>query len=211
MMYSLSEIDAHCKKATRGAGFSWGHAEEAGKAARYLAAVQLPGAALLAQYLPEYSKNALHFQAPSLRTDASVSDVTLCPIQTAACLCDEAELLGEHPLVLGKVAYPLLLLPALQMIAANKGLLLDVSWDGVRLVCDQTGVMALGQANLDTPLASEVVVRVLNGEEVTGRVKAAGVLGQDIDEKYWGTLADLAHKTYVPATEESRKGAGPAD
>ena len=51
MIYSLSEIDAQCKKATRGAGFEWGHAEEAGKAARWLAKHELPGAALLAAYL----------------------------------------------------------------------------------------------------------------------------------------------------------------
>ena len=31
-VYSLSELEAHAKKAVRGAGFAWGYAEEAAKA-----------------------------------------------------------------------------------------------------------------------------------------------------------------------------------
>ena len=42
-MYSLGEIEALCIKASRGAGLSWGLAEEAGLIARHLSEVNLPG------------------------------------------------------------------------------------------------------------------------------------------------------------------------
>jgi hypothetical protein len=37
MLFSLNEIEAQLRKAARGAGLPWGLAEEAGKAARWLA------------------------------------------------------------------------------------------------------------------------------------------------------------------------------
>lgn len=217
MIYSLSEIDAQCKKAARGAGFNWGHAEEAGKSARWLAAMQLPGAALLAEYLPEFLKHPERFEAPLLRADRVdhvVTDETvcpsLCPIKTAACLCDEADVLSSKPLSLGKVAYPLLLLPAVVVISQNTDLVLELSWDGVRVVCGRDGVDVLDRDQLYASEASVVTLQVFMGEEVIEQKLELGTLGQEVSERDWSTLADLAHRTYVPATEESRRGAGPA-
>ena len=42
-MYSLGEIEAQCKKASKGVGLSWGLAEEAGLIARHLSEFDLPG------------------------------------------------------------------------------------------------------------------------------------------------------------------------
>ena len=78
MIYSLSEIDATCKKAARGAGLSWGYAEEAGKAVRWLAAHQLPSTELLAAYLTERQKYSEHYQGSNPK----------CPLLTGASLCD---------------------------------------------------------------------------------------------------------------------------
>ena len=217
MIYSLSEIDAQCKKAARGAGFDWGHAEETGKSARWLAAMQLPGAALLAEYLPQFLEHPERFQTPLFRAD-SISDVAnepvhpnLCPIKTAACLCDEADILSPQPLSLGKVVYPLLLLPAVAMISQHSGLILDLSWDGFRVVCRRDGIEILIRNRLDASEASDVTLQVLTDEEIIEQGFELGTLGQDVSEGCWEILADLAHKTYVPATEESRRGAGPAD
>ena len=49
--YSLAEIDALSRKACRGAGYSWGLAEDAGKAVRWLTAYGLPGAETLSELL----------------------------------------------------------------------------------------------------------------------------------------------------------------
>jgi hypothetical protein len=42
--YSLTEIEAHTRKAARGAGYEWGEAEEMGKAVRWLCANGVNGA-----------------------------------------------------------------------------------------------------------------------------------------------------------------------
>ena len=51
MSYSLNEMEATAKRAARGAGYSWGLAEEASKATRWLCTQGLDGAAELAHVL----------------------------------------------------------------------------------------------------------------------------------------------------------------
>ncbi len=51
MSWSLNEIEGLARKAARGSGLSWGLAEEAGKATRWLCAAGLPGADALAGLL----------------------------------------------------------------------------------------------------------------------------------------------------------------
>ena len=60
---SLSEVDAMSRKATRGAGYAWGLAEEAGYAIRWLASYGFDGLAMLLNILkkvdriPSFLKN----------------------------------------------------------------------------------------------------------------------------------------------------------
>ena len=49
--WSLNEIEALAKKAARGSGCSWGVAEDAGRAVRWLEARGLPGAEALGTLL----------------------------------------------------------------------------------------------------------------------------------------------------------------
>ena len=43
-MFSLGEIESNCTKAARGAGLSWGVAQDCGLVARHLTELGLPGA-----------------------------------------------------------------------------------------------------------------------------------------------------------------------
>ncbi|KMW60818.1 hypothetical protein AIOL_000983 [Candidatus Rhodobacter oscarellae] len=63
---SLGELQALAAKAARGAGLSWGLAEEAGWAVRWLEARGLAGAAALAGVLPE--------GAPQIALGAALAD-----------------------------------------------------------------------------------------------------------------------------------------
>ena len=56
-MQSLSEIDTTSKRASKAAGFSWGIAEEIGKAIRSLELFGLPGVINLNLYLKKIKKN----------------------------------------------------------------------------------------------------------------------------------------------------------
>jgi uncharacterized protein DUF3726 len=67
--YSLTEIETHCRKAARGAGYEWGEAEEVGKAVRWLCAAGINGAAEVLELLQavdgkvdKYRPNAGLFQ-----------------------------------------------------------------------------------------------------------------------------------------------------
>ena len=44
----------------------------------------------------------------------------------------------------------------------------------------------------------------------SAKAQKKGVTGQFIESSDWIALEALAHYTYVPATEESRRGAGPS-
>jgi len=205
MIYSLSEIDANCKKAARGAGLSWGYAEEAGKAARWLAAYQLPGAALLAQYLTLHQKKSACFQASPLS----------CPLLTGAALCDAGYDPQKKSVALAQVAYPLLLLPYLVQLSQSIGKGLRIQWPGVHICCFDGLIYIKESTSIASSESAMLSYCWLESNECSftslacGRSK--GATGQFIDPTDWILLETLAHFTYVPATEASRRGAGPAD
>lgn len=210
MIYSLSEIDAQAKKAVRGAGFEWGCAEEAGKAARLLAAYQLPGVVVLADYLQQRAGNEALFRTP-LQDDGvwrPREGGLLCPLVSGECLSDGGRdaLAGE--LVLENVAAPLLLLPCLLLMAREYDCAQELRWAGVHLVCHADRLEVLKGDALSVGTAERIECACVARD--AGGV-AAGNLGQDIEAEVWQQLDGFAKRTYVAATEASRRGAGPAD
>ena len=203
MIYSLSEIDANCKKAARGAGLSWGYAEETGKAARWLAAHQLPGAELLAEYLTIRQKKAENSQGAHPH----------CPLLTGARLCDAAIDL-KKTIVLENIVYPLLLLPYLAQLSQAAGRGLRIQWTGTHISCHDGVVFIKENASIASREADMVGCCWLEPETHSpislGKEQKNGVTGQLIDSNDWAALEALAHFTYVPATEASRRGAGPS-
>ena len=78
-MKTLSEIDTTSKRATRGAGFSWGIAEEVGKCIRLLELFGLAGIKNLSEYFKSKIKNK--FENLNLINDNNQSDkYPYCPI-----------------------------------------------------------------------------------------------------------------------------------
>lgn len=213
MIYSLSEIDAHAKKATRGAGFEWGGAEEAGKMARLLAAYQLPGAVVLAGYLEQKAAAPTKFQVPVMeagRWFPQTEEGMLGPLMTGACLCDQGVAVLSEPLILERVGSPLLVWPYLVLMSRLHSCSLALSWPGVRLVCHEGRVIRPDVTD------DVLMVKSVDRVECAGVVAEAGGveagnLGQDISAEVWQRLDAFAKRTYVAATEASRQGAGPAD
>ncbi len=136
MIYSLNEIDAHCKKAARGAGFEWGYAEEIGKAARWLAAFDLPGIAVLAAYLKERDEHPELFCRPDVSNMAHIisrNSGSLCPVLTGAWLCDSAGTDTQASMQFELLYYPLLLVPFLAQIAGSIQQTLTFEYRSTRL------------------------------------------------------------------------------
>lgn len=116
---SLNEIDALVRKAARGAGLSWGLAEEAGKAARRLAGAGEDGLALLADTLEARRDGRLSSRLVVDRTRFGAADgLPIDPLVLGPSLADHAFLLDDGMLeVEGPVAAPALLTPFLAAAA----------------------------------------------------------------------------------------------
>ena len=93
-MKSLSEIDTTSKRATRGAGFSWGISEEIGKNMRLLELFGLSGIKNLNKYLKDYKKK--QFQKITLISDTNeANEYPFCPIILGTNFIDQVNLLDK--------------------------------------------------------------------------------------------------------------------
>lgn len=194
-MYSLSEIEAMSRKALRGTGYSWGHAEEGGKAIRWLSTYQLPGVVALAHYL----------QAHATRPDFAQD-----PFMQGGFICDQGSAWQVHTL---HIAYPLLLLPYLAWWASSQQQAVCVTWETHTLVVNTEAIVGLPQESAACFLQSQADIQFTlhSSAELTSHSRQALYYGQAIDTVVWQVLEERAQRTYVPASDASRHGAGPAD
>ncbi|CAD0186003.1 hypothetical protein RUESEDTHA_02908 [Ruegeria sp. THAF57] len=202
MSLSLNEIEATAKRAARGAGYTWGHAEEAGKATRWLCAQGLDGVWALASLLHQNLAHAPEKHAPCISGDTWTGTDVLCPLATGCALSDSAEVLRAAPVTLTNVNAPALLLP----FASNAARILN---SGVSITIDgaeaQTDGLTLHLTGAIPDQAQSVTVRLAEVAPPTQRQQSRATP----DPAAWSVLTRFAHRTYAPATEESRlRGAG---
>lgn len=210
---SQNETESLCLKAARGAGFSWGLAEEAGFAAGWLAARGLDATPQLLALLMRKLQTAANFGTPVPQPGhwRAAGQAPLCPIILGSALVDSARLAAgpcSRDTQLDPVAAPILLLPFLARAAHICGKPLAAIWpEGHLQIATHGGfdrqaaiawqskdqlTLVISTANrLDLPQAQPhglppMSVAILNG------------------------LTALALKTTVPATDTSRRGAGSA-
>lgn len=219
MHASLNEIESLCKKAARGAGLSWGLAEEAGKAARWLSAHGLDGPGVLAQQLQENDGCAYAQLAPDVRAEPwQGPGHALCPLIAGATLSDHAQRLRHNGHIeLRHVAHPQLLLPFASSIARQLGLWLELSWEACRLRFAPSGEVWLIQAqNLGAASTAQVRCAGVHPTESLAEPHARALAGRipELGDTPQHDLDQLAARTYVPASEASRllgAGAGLSD
>ncbi|MEM8793549.1 MAG: DUF3726 domain-containing protein [Pseudomonadota bacterium] len=202
---SFSEIDAMGRKAARGAGYAWGLAEEAGRAARWLSAHGLPGVVALARVLRESDGRT---GAPRLEAGVwQASGGALCPIQLGAALSDYAGgLVPGMREEAGAVRVPLLLLPFLAWSAQALRVHMSLDLEGERVFVSPEGLVDRpGLAVLMEPARR----LSLSLEAGSGEVRIADRSGEQVPRAVWVELGLLAARTYVPASDASRlSGAG---
>lgn len=209
MTYSLNEIEAMAKRAARGAGYHWGHAEEAGKAARWLAEYDLPGPELLAQLLTLNFGRSYACAAPrSAAGPWRAGEGDLCPLLAGSALCDRAtELANGRVFDLEAVAYPLLLVPLAASASGLTGYATALDWDGIAIHVAPQGI-AIG-GNQDALMASRTGHLTCRISRVADHAVSLKKFGRAVDAKHWTVLGELARRTFAPATEASRlAGAG---
>lgn len=210
---SHNEVEQLCLKAARGAGMSWGIAEEAGFAAAWLAMQGLDGpGALLAQIQAAEGhpwNEICPVVAPGQFRPADGG--CLCPIALGAALCDHARLpetaIEDAPLSVGPVSHPVLLLPFLSDLARTLGERVRMDWPGgsVRLFGDGRIFGDVGTLTGESRLEATLSVSTTAPDAPMATVAPLFVQAE--------TLRDLnafALRTTVPASEASRDGAGAA-
>ena len=209
---SLNEIEAMAKKAARGAGLPWGLAEDVGKSVRWLEAYDLGGTEILARYLSSMGSLTTFQTGPT-----SVNGIwtapcgTLCPIVTGAALSDHASKIKRGAKGMSKIRFPLLLVPYAAAAAERIHQPITLLWKGARITVDGKKVAVNGDAtNVRTDKAIALRCQI-TAEDWDGY---SAKLRGDVDPIAWDKLGEFAHKTYAPATEESRlsgAGAGTTD
>jgi len=203
MSFSLNEVEVTAKKAARGAGYSWGLAEEAGKATRWLCAQGLDGCASLAALLQE-PRHA----SPQLKPGIWSASGVLCPLVTGAALSDFTAQLTEGPIRIVDVAHPQLLLPFAAGAARQTGTVLTLTCEDLVAHTDGAGV---DLTHIPSPPGTSDVTVSMGGA-------MAGFLPKQTratpDPAIWDVLIAFAARTYAPATDASRRlgaGAGLSD
>lgn len=205
---TLSEAEAYLRKAARACGLDWGIAEEAGKAARWLAAFGLPGPETMLRHLSGLAGRDYRQFAPDCGLEPwQASGGVLCPVITGAALADRSEtMLGGTPIKLGCTAFPLLLTAALSQAAAYHRSAFTTCWAGVRVDCFAEGMTIGGKR--DSILLAEVPHVCCCRENLEQPELLPSTTAYEIDDETFRQIERLALQTYVPASDESRAGAG---
>ncbi|TBX21744.1 DUF3726 domain-containing protein [Nioella sediminis] len=204
MTWSLNEIEALSRKAARGAGYSWGLAEEAGRAVRWLEARDLPGAQALVDHLKRVDGQDLASFTPDADSWTAPGG-TACPILAGTMLADGMARSGPDPITLPDLASPLLLLPFLSWMATAQGRTVGIGVSDTEVALSPEGTLTQ-TANIPSPASAPVALRF--GVDPAGDTVAEG-LRSACSADTVAALNAFAHRTYAPATEESRlAGAG---
>ena len=205
---TLAEAESCLRKAARASGLDWGIAEEAGKTARWLAAFDLPGPETMFAHLQKLSgKDYADFIPHCDLEPWQASGVVLCPVVTGAALADRATVMLEgHPIKLGPTAYPLLLAGALGQAARFHQTAFTLCWAGMRMTCFSHGLSISGDR--DSLQLVETPHVCCCQEDLTEPEQLASTRAYALDEKIFRQIDALAFQIYVPASEESRAGAG---
>ena len=201
MSWSLGETSALAVKAARGCGMSWGLADEAGYAVRWLQARALPGVAALCCYLNWRASGKLVDWPAEVGATSSY-----CPIQTGTALADGGITLDTQ---FSRVQNPLLMLPFIALRAGSN--VIRIELDKIRIDVNQMGA---GCSHNKTAILVQNAICTLSTDP-------SDMLPITYFEAYplprvpsdatccMNTLGRFAAKTYAPSTEQSRlRGAG---
>ncbi len=206
MSWSLGEIRALTIKAARGAGMEWGLADEAGYAVKWLQERNLPGVAAMCCYLNWRQNN--HPAAWPQTTGTPLKDTSYCPIFLGAAYSDRAIPGDIH---LSSVRAPLLMLPFIAGRAGQSAITVQigemvfyVTAEAIASPHNDTAIL-IDAAPCDIVTTKDLISQRPSHNMRIGalpRVPATQACCIKMLEK-------MAHKTYAPASDQSRlKGAG---
>ena len=185
MIPSLNEVTSTARKAAKGVGYTWGHADDAGRATAWLWGHGIDGITALSQLL----KN---------------TEPSTCPIRIGTRFCDAPP---STAITFPEVQSPILLLSFAAELA--KIIEADVALTIGEIPYSASVKGMFGQTE-GHPVRAKVTLALA---PATGPHLAL-VSRRTAPTAAWEALNVFAHKTYAPATEASRlagAGAGVTD
>ncbi len=212
MTLSLNEVEALSRKAVRGVGLSWGLADEAARATRWLCAQSLDGCGHLASALDTLDDCAPGDTAPGRSGSRwSTSTGRMCPLTLGPSLGDFAAQLNDDGWQLEGVIAPAMLLPYASNLARRRHGWVTLRWSDVSATTDGFGLsLSADREGLNDMIASRVDI-MAGGQMDTPQAVADRAAPQTQD---LASLTAYAARTYAPDTEASRllgAGAGRSD
>ena len=194
-MQSLSEIDTTSKRASKAAGFSWGVAEEIGKAIRSLELFGLPGIKNLNLYL-----NKIEEKHPDKiqEIDKENKNKELCPIYCGVAFLDQCQKLEVlKNIKFYNVNYPILLLPFISKASEILGKKILVQFNNSSLL------MNFNKSILTKNLEKQVMDSI-------DEIKIEFLENKNsFSAQEWKELYKISEKTFVEETDSLKtKGAG---
>ena len=197
-MKTLSEIDTTSKRATRGAGFSWGIAEEVGKNMRLLELYGLPGIKNLNKFLKDYKEK--QFQKITLISETNyASKNPFCPITLGTNFIDQVNLLDKKVNIqISNLAFPILFIPFVSRASEIVGKKIFLKVD------DKEFLFNLNQSIYSNYLKNEIL-------ENCNNINISFLKNNNsFNEDEWKELYKLSEDTFVEETESLKIGAAGA-
>ena len=194
-MQSLSEIDTTSKRASKAAGFSWGIAEEIGKAIRSLELFGLPGVINLNLYLKKIKEK--HPKKVN-KIEKENKNKELCPIYCGVAFLDQCKQLEIIKTIkFYNVNYPLLILPFVSKASEILGKKILIQFNKSSFLINfNKSILSKNIENQIDVLANEISIEFLENKN-------------SFSDQEWKELYKLSEKTFVKESESLKeKGAG---
>ena len=194
-MKSLSEIDTTSKRASKGAGFSWGVAEEIGKGVRSLELFGLPGIKNLNLYL---NKIGINHPKKIHQIGKENKDKELCPIYCGIAFLDQCQKIETlKKIKFYNVNYPILIIPFISKASEilGKKILINLKNSSLLMNYNKSILLKnLGEEIIEA--ADEISIEFLENKNL-------------FSDHEWKELYKLSEKTFVEESESLKtKGAG---
>ena len=195
-MESYYEIETTCKRAARASGFSWGVAEEIGKAVRSLEMIGLPGIKTFHDYL-EYSKKNKLENLSLINAGENKSENIFCPIKTSVAILDDCKklFLKNKDIRFSKIAYPLLLIPTLNRVSNIIGQKIQLSFDEINIVLNYNQSVVINTQGPFPSLVDSISIKSIDGQP-------------SYEKNQYNDLYKLSLETFVEESEGKLSGAG---
>jgi len=194
-MQSLSEIDTTSKRASKAAGFSWGIAEEIGKAIRNLELFGLPGIINLNLYLKKIKKN--HPEKVN-KIEKVNKNKELCPIYCGVAFLDQCKQLETLKTIkFYNVNYPMLIVPFINKASEILGrkILIQFNNSNFLINFNKSILSKIIEKKIDV-VAKEISIQFLENKN-------------SFSDQEWKELYKLSEETFVEESESLKeKGAG---